>query len=104
MEQIINEKAGFVATPAQIKAWKAQYGANSISKISIDGKACYMRKPDRNIIEMLSKATSRQGEILVDNCWLGGDEEMRKDDEMFFALVEKTNNLIQKKVAEVEKQ
>jgi len=89
---------------AQIAAWKKEHGA--VFSISIEDKTCYVRKPTRQI---LSAAFTQQGdpikmgEFLLNNCWLGGDEEIREDDAMFLAAVAKLNTLVEIKEAELKK-
>lgn len=89
---------------AQIAAWKKEH--KDVFAITVGDKTCYVHKPTRQI---LSAAFTQQndpikmGEFLLNNCWLGGDEEIREDDAMFLAAVGKLNTLVEVKEAEIKK-
>ena len=96
---------GSKATKEQIAIWKNKHG--DVYEIQVEGKFGYLKKPDRKI---LSYATSvgqndpmKFNEMVLANCWLGGDEELKTKDEYFFAVVEKMNVLIEVKQAEIKK-
>jgi len=42
-------------------------------------------------------------EIVLNNCWISGDETIKTNDELFFAVVAKLNALIEVKSAEIKK-
>lgn len=93
------------ASKEQIAEWKAKYG--DVYKISVDGKECYLHKPDR---KTLSYATSvgmkdpiKFNEIMLNGCWITGDEEIKKDDSLFFAASTQLSELIDTKEAQLEK-
>ena len=87
------------ATPEQIAQWKEQYG--KVFSYEVDGRICYLRPVDRNTYALAaSKVTTspaKFNEILVEKCWLGGDEEIRKNDEYYFGLCDFTEELLNKK-------
>jgi len=92
-------------TQAQIKEWKAEYG--DIFKIAVEDKIAYLHSPDR---KTLSYATSVGGkdplkfnEIILNNCWLDGDEEIKTKDAYFLAVSGKLADIIQVKEAKLEK-
>lgn len=92
-------------TKEQIATWKEKYG--SIFQLSVDGKEAYLRKPDRKTLGYASTAGQTDplkfNEVLLKGCWLGGDEEIRTDDELFLAASGKLGGLIQVKEAELKK-
>ena len=42
-------------------------------------------------------------EIVLANCWLGGDEELRTEDRYFMGLSQKISEIIEIKVGEIKK-
>jgi hypothetical protein len=93
------------ATVAQIASWKAQY--KDVYAIEVEDSVAYLHKPNRTAIKAMSAvATSdpiRAGEILLENCWLGGDTSIKTDDEKFLAVSGKLGELITIKNAELKK-
>lgn len=89
----------------QIKAWKEKY--KDVYEISVDGKKAYLRKPDRKTLSYASTAGQTDpmkfNEVLLKGCWLGGDEEIKTDDELFLSVSAKLGELIQVKEAELKK-
>lgn len=93
-------------TPEQIEGWKEKY--KTVHKLTIEGKTAYLRKPDRRTLSLamtkISKGDIMGGsEAILENCWLGGDTEIKTDDDLFMAAVSKVGDLIQVKEAELEK-
>ena len=89
----------------QIDAWKKQYG--DIFAIKVDGKTAYLKKPDRRTLSFASVAGQKDpmkfNEIVLENCFIGGDEEIKKDDSLFLAASSKIVELIEVKEAELVK-
>ena len=93
------------ATPEQIQQWKAVNG--DVYEVSVENHFGYLKKPDRKV---LSYATTvgqsdpmKFNELVLLNCWLGGDEELKTKDEYFFAVVAQMNVLIEIKEAAIKK-
>lgn len=98
------------ATEAQIKAWKAKYG--QIVKITLKDEAngdktCYLHKPSRKALGFASMAAKENplkfNEVILNECWIDGDEEIRTDDELFLSASSKVAEMIELKEAELEK-
>ncbi len=89
-------------TAAQIAAWKREYGR--VYRVESDGKQGYLRKPNRTIIGAASVLGGSDGikiaEVIVENCWLGGDEELKTNDDYFLGIVSQINALTE--TAQVE--
>lgn len=89
----------------QIDAWKKQYG--DIFAIKVDGKTAYLKKPDKRTLSFASVAGQKDpmkfNEIVLENCFIGGDEEIKKDDSLFLAASSKIVELIEVKEAELVK-
>lgn len=93
-------------TPEQIAGWKEKY--KTVHKLTIDDKTGYLRKPDRRTLSLAMTKISKGdiiggSEAILENCWLGGDAEIKTDDDLFMAAVGKVGDLIQVKDAELEK-
>jgi len=99
-----NELSG-QATADQINAWKVLHG--EIYAIKVEDKIGYLRKVDRKTLGYAStigtKDPMKFNEIILASCWLGGDEELKTNDDYFLAVSGKIANLIVIKEAELEK-
>lgn len=95
----------FEATEAQIKEWKSKYG--DVFEVLVEDKKCYLRKPDRKILGLATSVGQKNpmkfNEIILHNCWLAGDEEIKTDDDYFLGVGAKLETLIQIKEAEIKK-
>ena len=92
------------ATAEQIDIWKERNG--KIFKIVVGNSVCYLKKPDRktmSYVATLGNNPIRANEALLQNCWLGGDESIKTDDEKFFGVSSKLNEIIEIKEAEITK-
>lgn len=92
------------ATQEQLDAWKVQYG--EFFGIVIENKVCYLRKPDRKVLSFASQVGSdpmKFNEVILKNCWIGGDEEVLTDDSLFLAASSKLDQVIEFKKAELVK-
>jgi hypothetical protein len=90
-------------TPAQIQEWKDKHG--QIFGIIVDGHICYLKKPDRKILGFASVAGKTDpmkfNEAMLNNCFIGGSEAIKTDDDLFLAASSKLSDLIQVKEAEL---
>ncbi len=93
-----------VATQEQIEAWKKQH--DDVFLCEFDDSVCYLKKPDRKAMSYVASLANnpvRANEVLLDNCWLGGDERIKTDDAKFFGISAKLNEIVQIKDAEIKK-
>jgi len=95
---------------AQIKRWKAKYGevyAISVKDENGEDLTGYFRKPDLNVIAAASKFAEadpvKSGIVMFENCWLGGDEAIKDDDEAKLGVIKSLGQLFKIKEAEVKK-
>ena len=92
-------------TPEQIQDWKKKYG--QIFGIVVDGHICYLKKPDRKILGFASVAGKTSNvkfnESLLNNCFIGGSEEIKTDDDLFLGACRELPEIIQMKEAELVK-
>ncbi len=93
------------ATPEQIEAWKETHG--DIYAITVEDKIGYLKKVDRKTLSFASSIGTKDpmkfNEIILTNCWLGGDEELKTNDDYFLAVSGKLSELIVVKEAELAK-
>ncbi|HOI32012.1 MAG: hypothetical protein PHG67_06180 [Bacteroidales bacterium] len=91
------------ATPEQIEAWKKKHG--KVFAVKVDGHIGYLKKPDRRILSYATLAGSTDpikfNETMLNNCWLGGSEAIKTDDDLFLGVSGKLAELIQVKEAEL---
>lgn len=92
-------------TKEQIAEWKKKHG--SVYEICVEDKIGYIRKPDRKVLgAAMSFAQSnplKMGETILASCWLGGDDELRTDDDYFLGVNSKLEAIIEVKEAEIKK-
>lgn len=92
-------------TPEIIEEWKKQFG--SVFQVDVDGHIAYLKKPDRKTISMATtiggKDPIKFSELMLNNCWLAGDDVIKTDDELFLAVAGKLAELIELKEAELKK-
>lgn len=92
-------------TKEQIAEWKAKHG--DIFKIKVEDKVAYLKKPSRKALGYASVAGKdnplKFNEVLLNDCWLGGDEEIKTNDSLFLSISSKLSELIEVKEVELEK-
>ena len=95
----------FEAKKEQIEQWKKEHG--DIFRITVEDKACYLKKPDRKILGFAGMAATENpmafNETILKNCWLGGDEEIKTNDDLFLSIAPKLQELNEFKAAELVK-
>lgn len=93
-------------TQEQINAWKKKHG--EIFSISFeDGKEAYLKKPDRKVLSfaMTKMQTNPLGfaESILNQCFIGGNEEVKTDDNYFLGAAAQLEGLMEVKNAELKK-
>lgn len=92
-------------TKEQIQEWKAKHG--EIFRIKVEDKECYLKKPSRKTLGYATVASKdnplKFNEVILNECWLGGDEEIRTSDDLFLSVSGKLSEIIEIKEAELEK-
>lgn len=89
----------------QLTEWKAKN--KEVYQINVEGRTCYVKKPSRQAIGYASMAGKdnpiKFTETLMQDCWLGGDEEIQRDDSLFLSVGAKLAELVEIKSAELVK-
>lgn len=93
------------ATPEQIEAWKREHG--DVYTVVVDGSIGYLKKPSRKALGYASFASKNNplnfNEVILNDCWLGGDESIKTDDAKFLGASAVLTQLIEVKEAEIKK-
>lgn len=90
-------------TKEQVAEWKTKHG--DIFEITVDGKSCILHKPTRQNLSYASvvKDPIKMSETLLKQLWVDGDKEILEQDDLFMAVVNKMEEVIKVKEAEVKK-
>lgn len=90
-------------TPEIIAQWKKEHG--DVFKIEVEDKVAYLKTPTRKTLSFASstKDSFRFNEIILKDCWLAGDEEIKTNDSYFLAACSKLDGIISVKQAELVK-
>jgi hypothetical protein len=101
----MEQKIKGAVTSEQIAMWKNLH--RDVYEIRIDESVAYLRKPDRATLKAMAAFAQsdpiRSSEVLLENCWLGGDDAIKNDDEKFLAVSAHLGELIEVKNAELKK-
>lgn len=101
----MSEKSTKTITPEQIEVWKKKHG--DVFCVTVSDKVAYLKRPDRKTLgaaAVVGKSDPmKYNEILLNNCWLAGDEEIRTDDALFLGVSAKLGELVEIKEAELKK-
>jgi hypothetical protein len=93
------------ASKEQIQEWKKKHG--EVFEVVVGDKVCYLHKPTRKILSFaFTKAQNdplATAEVILENCWLGGDEEIKTDDDYFLGANSQIDKIIEVKEAEIKK-
>lgn len=108
--QPTNQKLDGGVTQAEIDKWKKSHGTVNQIDILYDGHTytCYLKKPDRNTVSFaMSKESAdrilESGEIILENCWLGGDESIKENDDIWMAAAMRARTTFDLPEASVKK-
>ncbi len=92
-------------TKEKITELKKKHG--EIFLLKVEDKSCILKKPDRKTLSYATSVASKDpmkfNEIMLNGCWLGGDEEIKTDDSLFLSAAAKIAELIEVKESELVK-
>lgn len=90
-------------TKEQIKEWKERWG--DIFEISVEDKSCVLHRPTRKDLSYVSvvKDPIKMSEVMLKNLWIAGDQEIENDDSLFLAVIQKMQDVLEVKEAEIKK-
>ena len=88
-------------TPEMVAEWKAKYG--DVFVIESEGRKAWIRRPDRKVISAAAVNAGadllKNRELILRNCWLGGDMALQNNDRYFLAFASQIEAIIE--IAEV---
>ena len=99
-------------TQAQINQWKKKWGEVFQIDVPLDDEAKdnavgYFKKPTLDSIKASSKYLEsdpiKAGEIVFNQCWLGGDAEIQENDEVKMSAMQKVSSLFKVRQASLKK-
>ncbi len=90
-------------TKEQIKEWKAKHG--ELFEIIVEDKSCILHRPTRKDLSYASavKDPIKMSEVMLNALWVDGDEEIKEDDSLFLAAIQKMQDILEVKEAEIKK-
>lgn len=94
-------------TAAQIAAWKKEH--DQLFQLEVEGKILILRKPKMRDLERGYASDPKKQKpfnfhrSIIENCQLFADEGLLENDDNYFALCTKLDEVIQVKEAEIKK-
>jgi len=105
-------------SPEQLDSWKTKH--KEVYTIEVVDDDCirtgYLRKPDIKALSEVSRKAvviTPEGDIqqniveagihMIDTCWLGGDEQIRTDDDLLYAAAQVAQTMYKAKLARLKK-
>ena len=90
-------------TKEQIKEWKAKHG--ELFEVTVEDKSCILHRPTRKDLSYASavKDPIKMSEVMLNALWVYGDEEIKEDDSLFLAAIQKMQDILEVKEAEIKK-
>lgn len=89
----------------KVADWKRKYG--EVFLVEVEGHAAYLKKPDRKALgaaAVMGKTDPmKYNEILLNNCWIEGDESIKTDDSLFLGVSAQLAELVEIKEATIKK-
>ena len=89
----------------KISEWKAKHG--DVFQVEVDGRVAYLKRPDRKVLGAAAVTGKsdpmKYNEVILNNCWLEGDEEIRTNDAMFLGVSAQLAEIIEIKEATLKK-
>ena len=89
----------------KISEWKAKHG--DVFQVEVDGRVAYLKRPDRKVLGAAAVTVKsdpmKYNEVILNNCWLEGDEEIRNNDAMFLGVSAQLAEIIEIKEATLKK-
>lgn len=93
------------AIEQKISEWKEKYG--DVYQVEVDGHVAYLKKPNRKALgaaAVVGKSDPmKYNEILLNNCWIEGDELIKTEDALFLGVSAQLAELIEIKEAAIKK-
>lgn len=96
-----------IFTPEELQALKLAHQGKELFIIEVEGTQAVVTSPTRAqinaAIQGSKKAPLRFGEILLDNCWVDGDDKIKTNDRLFMGASEQLQALIEPTSSSIKK-
>jgi hypothetical protein len=93
------------ASQEQIAMWEKEH--IDVFEVKVRDKVCYLKRPSRLTLKAVDAIADKDGdksnEILLENCWLGGDPEIKAVDLYFLEVVPALEQVLDFGRAEIKK-
>ena len=99
----------YTYTQDQLEGWKKKFGDGNVFEVAVEDKKVILHNPSRRDISYAmagsnqAKDSVKFSEILLNQCWIDGDEEIKENDDYFLAVVPVLGALAETKEAEIKK-
>lgn len=94
-------------TKEQIESWKKENPEGVFQIQSKDGKTGYIKAPDRTTLSLAHSFLPHDKlsyvATILDNSWLGGDEELKTNNKHFLGIAPIIDNAVEFVEAEIKK-
>lgn len=100
-------------TQEEIDAWKAKYGKNSLTQVSVESNGenyeFIIKRPGRTVLDAIAeygmkKEVTKANKVMVTSCVLAGDmEAMENDGAVYGAVLQEISALMEKTQTAVKK-
>ena len=104
-EKIEEKKLSGKAADEQIAMWKNLH--RDVFEVVATDKVAYFKRPDRNVLNAINalpdSESDRANDIVFENCWLGGDPEIKTKDIYFIEVIPVLETLIDHGRAAIKK-
>lgn len=91
-------------SPGTNRSMEKKYG--DVFCVVVGDKVAYLKRPSRQALSAAAVVGKndpmKYNEILLNNCWLDGDEEIKTDDSLFLGVSAKLGELVEVKEAELK--
>ena len=98
-------KTSDVITDEMIEDWKKKH--DEIFIVEVEDKVAYLHTPSRKVLRQANVHGKTDdikfAEIILNNCWLGGDEIIKTDDSYFLGVASELSQIIDIKEATIKK-
>lgn len=95
----------YTPTEKQLADWKKKH--DDVFCYEVDDHACYLKRPDRRTISAAAaiglEDPLKYAEIIIANCWLAGNDELRDEDKYFMGLQQQVSQLVEVKTGTLKK-
>ena len=104
-EECSKETCSGLASEEQIAMWRRLHG--DVFEVKSKDKICYLKRPDRKTLSAADAIGNTDpmhyNEIILSNCWLGGDDEIKTNDRYFLEVVQVLEEIVIYGRAEIKK-